>query len=140
MYVHRQTLSVSQTCCAPQFLSRQELCFVFLKIIDPFKAGYGIVAAVNVIQFFPQSEAETELVRRTDGIPVCLVFLKSTAGEASSQTTQLHCHGVIPVFPHWLFWPYTLTFNANFKLQCSPLKHSGETSLVYNLMQSHISR
>lgn len=37
----------------------------------------------------------TRLIRRADGITVCLLCLKNTAGEAPSQTSQLHGRGLI---------------------------------------------
>lgn len=48
-----------------------------------------------------------EPVRRADGISVCLVCLKNTAGEAPSQTSQLHGPGwsqSFHCFPPWRHW------------------------------------
>lgn len=91
MYTVRHCLWVKDVPPCSSSADWNVLCFNVL--LTPFKASYDILASTMwCSQFFLHSEGwGRELVRRTDGVPVCLVFLKSTAGEAPSQTTQLHC-------------------------------------------------
>lgn len=72
----------------------------------------------SVFPLLKREEDGCEPIRRADGIAVCLVCLKSTAGEARGQTSQLHGPECSQNLPHLLLCPDTSRFDASFQ-QCA---------------------